>query len=387
MLKIHAQKTFIDTRLYDSPNCLARLQRMMPFIHTEETGEWTNNSLESVRSIGRRRHGKDDFTQGTVLAFTTFDEERLGWFYHWRDEASAHGGACQPGMELNLVDGCAFRCDYCGFGRYIIFYLDAERFVNGLDNVFAQHPEQRLFKYSNTTDLPAFEPELDVIRPVVERFAKEPNRYVMLFTKSDNVSFLEPIPHGGHTIISWSLTCDSASRLVDRRTASMQERIAAMAAAQSWGYRVRARLSPIVPVKDWRLEYRELFETLFAMVQPDLVTLELLGWMDVDDLFAIFDRDLLDPAALRSAELARSALSGVRWGPFTEATHQEIYRYCIDTIQDIPPGTPVALCHGTAASWQALGDTMKMTPDHYLCNCGSLSAPGAPLYDHWNKAS
>jgi len=282
---------------------------------------------------------------------------------------------------LNLVDGCAFRCAYCGFGRRIVFSLDVERLVSGLDEQFARFPGQRLYKFSNMTDLPPFEPELDAVAPMVRRFAGEADHYLMLFTKSDAVGFLLDLDHGGHTIVSWSLSCDTASRLIDKRTASLDERIEAMRRCGEAGYPVRARLSPIVPVKDWRAEHEALFEKMFAAVRPDLVTLELLGWFDFEDLDQLISRDLLDETAYEDARRSADALRGDFKGPFTQACHEEVYRFCIETVQRLSPATPVAVCHGSDATWEALGPLMGMTPSNYTCNCGAISTPGHPIYD------
>lgn len=380
MLEIPAKTVYVDPAVYDLPNCRERIERVMPFIRCDDVREYNDAARETVRNIGSRRHGKDGFADDAVLVFTTYETGREGFYYHWRDEAGAHGGYCQPGMELNLVNGCMFRCAYCGFGRSITFPLDVERFIEGIGQVFTKHPEQRLYKYSNMTDLPPFEPELDAVRPVVERFARESDRYVMLFTKSDNVDFLRDTDHRGQTIISWSISCDTSSRLIDARAATMEQRIDAMAAMQACGYIVRARLSPIVPIKDWRREYTELFETMFARAKPDIVTMELLGWMDVDDVKAIIPPDMIDPDALRDAEESREELAEHNWGPFTQATHEEVYRFCIETVKRISPETPVSVCHGTPDTWDALGGMMRMTPGNYLCNCGPMSAPGGELY-------
>ena len=153
---------------------------------------------------------------------------------------------------------------------------------------------------------------------------------------------------------------------------------------QQAGYPVRARLSPIVPAVNWRDECVELLESLFSLVKPDLVTLELLGWMGVDDLLATFDRSFLDPVFLRAAENAREQLADVLWGPFTQETHEEVYRFHIETARRLSPGTPVSVCHGTEATWRALGAQMNMSPENYICNCGPFSAPGGDLYDEWN---
>jgi hypothetical protein len=167
----------------------------------------------------------------------------------------------------------------------------------------------------------------------------------------------------------------------------MQQRISAMERMQRAGYLVRARLSPVVPVVNWQEEYTELFDQLFSRVKPDLVTLELLGWMTVDDLLAMFSPSLFDAEALRQARAARDTLADVHWGPFTQQTHEDVYAFCIDTVQRLSPRTPVSVCHGTAATWKALGGKMRMTPENYICNCGPLSAPGGSLYEEWHDSS
>ncbi|MGD0092309.1 MAG: hypothetical protein ABSE73_20525, partial [Planctomycetota bacterium] len=45
----------------------------------------------------------------------------------------------------------------------------------------------------------------------------------------------------------------------------------------------------------------------------------------------------------------------------------------------------VSVCHGTEATWQTLGKTMRMCPEDYICNCGPQSAPGGKVYDLWNS--
>ncbi len=386
MLTIPAKTVYIDPEVYNRPNCRVRLERMLPFVRCSDIRTLQPADLEQVWRIGARRHGKDGFGDDAVLVFTPWLPERMAWYYHWRDEAGTHGGVCQTALELNLVDGCPFRCAYCGFGRRIIFSLDVERFAAGLDGIFARYPAQRLYKYSNMTDLPPFEPELDAIPPLVERFAREQGRYLMLFTKSDNLAPLEQLDHRGHTIVSWSISCETVSREIEKRTAPMQARIASMRRMQRAGYLVRARLSPIVPVANWKAEYMAMLELLFSQTAPDLVTLELLGWMTVDDLIAILPRELLDVQALAAAEAACQELANVMWGPFTQATHEQVYQFLIETVQRLSPGTPVAVCHGTPATWATLGEVMQMSPNGYLCNCGPFSAPGNVLYNNWHSS-
>jgi hypothetical protein len=384
MRTIPARTVYVDPIVRTKPNCRDRLERVLPHVDCGDVRAYDEAARERFRTVSHRRHGKDDFGDDALLFFTDFEPDRAGWYYHLRDAESGragHGGACQTALELNLVAGCVFRCDYCGFGRAIHFSLDVEHFMDGLDEVFAAYPAQRLYKYSNMTDLPPFEPEFDAVPPMVRRFARESDRFLMLFTKSDKVDFLLDLDHRGHTIISWSLSSDTVSRRIDRRTAPLEDRLTAMRKVQQAGYLVRARLSPIVPVRNWRREYERLFEDLYAQARPDIVTLELLGWFDFEDLGAVIDLELLDPEAVAAAEAAADELRGVGWAPFPEVLHQEVYRFCIETSRRLSPETPVAVCHGTPPTWAALGGMMGMRSDGYICNCGPDSTPGGALYD------
>ena len=383
MLTIPAKVVYVHPDVRTIPNCTQRLERMLPNIACDDVRDLDPDTYAAIRATPRRRHGKDDFGDDAVIAFIPLDHERLGWYFHKRDGPdyfARYGGYCQSALELNLVEGCVFRCAYCGFGRRIIFSLDVERLVRGLDEPFALYPNQRLYKFSNATDLPPFEPELNAVPPMVERFAREDGRYLMLFTKSDAVDFLLGLDHRGHTIVSWSISCDTSSRLIDKRTASLDERIEAMRKCQEAGYLVRARLSPIVPVRDWRREHQVLFEKLLAAVRPDVVTLELLGWFDFEDLARLIPQERFDPAAFEAARQSAERMRGDMKGPFTEETHQEIYRFCIDQVKRLSPATPVAVCHGSAPTWATLGEAMGMRPGDYVCNCGPTSTPGNPLY-------
>lgn len=384
MVPFSAKTVFIDPEVYAHAKCRERLDRVLPNIVCEDIREYDAAARKNEFQRAPGRHGERGAADAPPVLFTTFDADRRAWYYHWRDEAEEMGGACQTALELNVVDGCVFRCVYCGWGNLLTFYLDIERFLEGVEGIFERYPRQRLYKYSNTTDLPVFEPELHAVAPLVNRFARERDRYLMLFTKSDNVAFLEDLDHRGHTIVSWSLTSDTTSRTLDRLTPPMDARIAAMARIQQAGYRVRTRFSPIVPIVNWQEEYTELIERLFRAVHPDVITLELLAWMDFDELLRNLDPDVLDPVALQEAGQSRDELRGVKWGPFPQTTHERIYQFCIDTIRRISPGTPISFCHGTPATWNALGGGVNMTGTRFICNCGPQSAPGGEVYDEWH---
>jgi len=382
MLEIPAKTVFIDPEVHERPNCQARWERMKPFIRCDDIRPLDEEAEREISEVGSRRHGKDEFGDDAVLVLRTLDENRWGWYHHWRDAGeifSRDRVHCQSAAELNLVMGCCFRCAYCGFGRLVTIPMDVERFVARLDEVLEKHPGQTLWKFSNMSDLPAFEPEYGAIPPLIERFAERESDWLMLFTKSDALDFLLPLTHNGHTIVAWSLSSETVSREIERRTASMAERLAAMKRCQEAGYHVRARLSPIVPVVNWRQEYREFFERLFESCQPDVVSLHALGWFDFEDLDQLIPKEMIDPAAYARAEESAPEMQGKRNSPLPNDVRAELYEFCINEVERISPGTPVGLCLETPEMWEQFGSRIGMTPQNYVCNCGPTCAPGNPL--------
>jgi len=161
----------------------------------------------------------------------------------------------------------------------------------------------------------------------------------------------------------------------------MQQRIEASRKCQQAGYHVRHRFSPFIPVRNWREECTEMIEALFAAVRPDVITFETIRYLDYQALIRDFDPDLLDPEFL---EVMR-ATDGIKVQSGEEVPmdyRRTMYRYIIDELERVSPGTPYAFCREQLATWQFFAADFArhgQHPDHYVCNCAAHSAPGNPL--------
>ena len=87
IVEIPAKIVYIDPEIHARPQCKRRLERVLPHVKCGDVRDLGPGDMQRVLDIGKRRHGKDDFGDDAALVFTTFDENRLPWFYHWRDEA------------------------------------------------------------------------------------------------------------------------------------------------------------------------------------------------------------------------------------------------------------------------------------------------------------
>ena len=289
---------------------------------------------------------------------------------------------CQSAWKIHTVCGCPFLCAYCYFAWCINIMMNIEEYIDHLDDWIEKTNGQTLFQYDNWSDINCFEPEYGATKLFVEYFSKREKEYLELYAgKSDNVDFLLELDHKGKTICCWSLSGRTQSSEIENRTASMDERIAAAKKCQEAGYHVRFRFSPIIPVKNWEDENREMIESLFAQVRPDVITFETLRFRDYNSIISEIDPTLLDPEFLQTMESAQGKehLSGCE---IPHEFRKKVYKFIIDELERVSPKTPYALCRGSIPMWDDLAEDFKrhgQSPDYYVCNCGPLSTPGHEL--------
>lgn len=303
----------------------------------------------------------------------------------WRREMK--GIVCQSAYQLHTITGCPFRCSYCGMGGLIRVLVNIEEFCRHLTTWFEVAPKQRLYKWDNVSDVTCFEPEYGASRLLVERFAQETDRYLEIYVgKSANTDDLLDYEHQGRTILQWSISSPAQIASFEEGTDGMIDRLEAARRCQEAGYIVRFRLSPIIPVKNWREENRLLVKEMFARTRPDVVSLCPFGWMDVETARSRLDFDLLDEDFVRAMDAAAPFLKerGYTAGSGRPIPHDARYvmlDFLIEEIQRLNPDTVIALCLETEEMWRALGPRIGASARSYVCNCGPYCTPGDPLYD------
>ncbi|NLF40926.1 hypothetical protein GX586_15895 [bacterium] len=239
-------------------------------------------------------------------------------------------------------------------------------------------PRQCLFQWDNGTDVVCWEPEYGGTKLLVELFARYPDKYLELYVgKSDYVDYLLKYDHRGHTICCWSLGAETQCRVVEPRTAGMEQRIASARICQDAGYTVRIRLSPMVPIAGWQDETRHMIRRMFEEITPDVVTIEPLRFCTHQSLVDDFEPGVLDPEFVEA--MARVPADADQWAKsqLPDECRNRMYRVVLDEIARISPRTPVAFCREQRRVWDAFaGDMSRMGqhPDDYVCNCGPVSA-------------
>ncbi len=416
MYSIRPPAVYIHESVLAKPECVARMERMLSAIEGPDPVTVDDAQLNELSAAGEwdvpRRLGELHRTGDPTIIFNTFrwwtpEQEAevkrryphlagrylIGnnpWTYRdGRATLKTHYGVCQNAYELHSAWGCLHRCDYCDIGTFFNIMLNLEELVERVDALVQANPWLQLYKYDNHTDTITLEPEYGASELMVGYFARQPDRYLMLYTKSANVDHLLELDHRGHTIICWSQSCETTSRLIEKGAATCSERIAAAEACQRAGYIVRGRFSPIVPVKNWREENAAMIEEYLTRVRPDVITMDTFKWLAPEKVGEILDLSLWDDeyqgyvekfAAMDPTERPRPIIPQGKQ-LFPDEARAAIYRFFLQEIRKFAPEVPVSLCGETPDMWQELAAELHMSPDRYVCSCGPTSVPGNPLLD------
>ncbi|NOY81393.1 MAG: hypothetical protein GXP31_10365 [Kiritimatiellaeota bacterium] len=415
---LRPERVYVTEDVFRDPRAVARVERLMTAIDAvPETVSYADlNDLAPVRWTSFPRWGSQTVPRDPDIVLTTgkFMGEKekaefrrtypnLGrrdlWGFttrvwrpdgelDWRQDRS--GIVCQSAWQLHSIMGCPFRCAYCGFGGLIRILVNMEEYVEHLDEVCALDPPQRLYKWDNQTDVSAFEPEYGASKLLVEYFAGKPGKYLEIYVgKSDGIDNLLGLDHRGKTILQWSIAPRTQTALFEKETASWEERIEAARRCQEAGYIVRYRFSPMIPIRNWREEYAELVERIFARTEPDVISLCAFGWMSVADARQCLDFEALDPAVVAAMEAAAPFIEkrGFTSGggrPIPHDARAWMFKCVLDEIRRRSPTIPVSLCLETVEMWALFQRELAMPVDPekksaYYCNCGPNCTPGHPF--------
>ncbi len=428
MYDLHPKGGFAHERVFDNPRALARMERMLDAMHIpldsvpkvgmgdveeiiELSGATEAVAAEDVRrgGHGRVRQGRVRLEEDPVIVFNTFvwDPDKRApapegmkftnphasrlvrlfsgvgedFAFSKRDLYRAdRDWVCQGGWGIHSIAGCVHKCDYCGQGFITTLLLDLEEFCDHLKIMFKDQPQQHLHRYDLYSDILAFEPEYGCSEVVGKCFDETDDKYLLLYTRSDNVQHLVDLPYQEHTLGNWTLSMDTVSRVIERDSPPLADRIEAMRICQDAGYVVRAGFSPIIPIKNWREETTEMLELLFSKVQPEVLRGWVLAMMDAEEYAAMFAHVEMDEHFMKRMHEDAQELNGLHHAPFPLDVRAEIYRHYIREARRISPETPFALCTEHPKLWEMLEDDLCMERDAMFCCCGGLSVPGG-----WRK--
>lgn len=415
MYRMTPPAVFVSDRVLQDEECLQRLQA---FMKATQAPAWIVVRDEEIPAMlehpvwkrTRGRAGTREAIYDPVFFFNTFrfdgqqDEVRrriaaanpgfdagtltdsfLGyyhfvWFNSGQDADKIQPNpehVCRPCWRLNISPGCPHECAYCELTGFMVVGLNMSEYLKQLDKLMEATPWQLTYLVDDMSDVLVYEPELNLFSEMVRFFGQKKDRYLIAHTKSANVGFLESLPHNGKTILCYSLSAKTQSSQLEKVAGTTEERIAAARKCQDWGMPIRFKFKPIIPVRNWRDEAREMIRTLFEQTQPDNLSMTVLMWMDYHNLVSCIEPDLLDPVYLDAArEAARTEWKHKHLRPFPHEVRREIYEFYHQEVRARDQEVPLTLSTESLAMWQDLGTLLGVRPDTYTCGCGPCAIPG-----------
>jgi spore photoproduct lyase len=276
---------------------------------------------------------------------------------------------CCPYYKLvPLSNGCPYHCTYCYLAFVYRKYAPFIKLNVNYDTMFDQirkaaaSSSRADFNMGEMLDSLALDHITNLAERLVPFFATIPNGYLLLLTKSSNISGLLAVEANAHTIVSWSLNSQIVSDTYEPGTASLTERVAAAKKLQQHGYRIRFRIDPAVIYPGWRTGYAELIQTALAATRPENITLGMLRFIPGHDRLAI-EAYGNRARKLYAAEFVKGASDNkLRYPP---SKRIEFYDFVISIICSFDKTVSIGLCRESPDVWEVFKDRCEPRK----CNC------------------
>ncbi len=413
MYDIHPPAVYAHESAWADPRYRARVERVLSAIDDPPPVEVYADAdlprlLDEVR-IGEARKPMGAFEgdiPDPILLFNTFRfddrrEERQAWLkeacglgggnypaallgygpFVWWDVGLAtddriRDNICRPCWRVHFQNGCLHKCHYCGLGGLLVTMVNVEDYIERFSRLIDAHPWQETYLLEDDADILCLEPELGCLGPIIEFFGTLEERYVILHTKSWNVDWMADLEHNGNTVFVWSVSGRQQADRLEPVAGSVDERIAAAATAEAAGYPVRYKFKPIIPVPTWREDAAEAVAMIFEQTHPDLISLCVFMWMDIEEMIRRLGAENIDPDILARSRAAAGDIADSRCKPFPPDVREEIYRHYLAEIRKHDPDVPVSLSTENADMWRRMGAALECNATNYVCGCGPNSPPG-----------
>jgi spore photoproduct lyase len=249
---------------------------------------------------------------------------------------------------------CHLDCTYC----VLRSYLDSEALLicTNVEDLLAEVKEtlegspERTFRIGTgeLADSLALDHITCYSRRIVPFFATLKNGILELKTKSNQISNLNNLDHGGRTVVAWTMNSKRICQNEESQSATFEERLAAAKQCEKWGYKLGFHFDPIIYYEEWESEYRLAVKEIFGNVNPGSI-----AWISLGALrFTPHLRDLIRK---------RFPGSRIPYGEFVPGHHgklryfrpirEEIYRKMKSWIHTEAPKVFVYLCMESRIVW------------------------------------
>jgi len=212
-----------------------------------------------------------------------------------------------------------------------------------------------------------------IIIPAFKEASKKKGHKLLLLTKSTDIGFLYKAKAQDCVVCAFSVNAEWVSGTWEVGAPHPWERLSAAKKVSDWGYPVRLRIDPMVPVEDWQHGYRQLLDKIMEYVpNTEVITIGSLR---------------MTPTNLRTCQSLQNDTSytsylterNTRDIRAPESLRVEMYSFIINELRKRGYKGHVAICKETKSLWKKMMEVKTVNgvqilpflpnPKDMVCNC------------------
>ncbi len=265
-------------------------------------------------------------------------------------QSTENGNTCPNYWHFSPYGFCPYGCAYCylagtqgvWFSPTVKVFVNLPEILDQVDAIARRLGRPTAFYLGKLQDGLALDRLTGYSQAIVPFFAEHPRARLTLLTKSADVGNLLGLDHGGHTILSWTLSPQAMVEAYEPNTPSLEERLLTMEACAEAGYPVRAVIMPILPVPDWETIYGEFLVEVLRRVPVSRLTLGSI--CSYPQALRLTEQKLGDDNAISTRlDRARHRAADRRLR-FPRDLRRQVYGRLLRTIRGVDAELEVGLC-------------------------------------------
>ncbi len=164
--------------------------------------------------------------------------------------------------------GCPFECEYCIVQNYqragdATLYVNFDDCRREIEDLRKNVKGAIRLGTGHFGDPMGFEEIYPLNQAIIEWTKDMPDFTVEVKTKSNYIAPILKLHNAKNLTMAYSLNTIESANALEHRTASIEERLAAARdAAKASNCNLAFHFEPIIPVKDWKNKYLEIFELM-----------------------------------------------------------------------------------------------------------------------------